>query len=160
MRPTITVILFGLLVALGVESGGACSCTEYPTFSRAVIESDAVFSGTVSHIEVIDGEFLKQVTLVLHDCWKGELADTLLVATELSEAACGYPFELDEDYLVYAMDSAHADGLWTHLCWRTHELRYSDSDIEALGSPNCSVAVDAKTWANVKRLYRSDTVQR
>jgi hypothetical protein len=162
MKPLFIGLLFGVLVMAPVQSSRACSCT-YPTFSQAFTESDAVFSGTVVSIEMIDpsgtGYLLKQVTFAVDGCWKGALGTTVLLATEQSEATCGYPFVINEKYLVYAFIVEYAGGLFTDLCWRTQELQNA-VDLEILGRPSCSVAVEEKTWSTLKCLFRSDVPRR
>jgi hypothetical protein len=55
----------------------------------------------------------------------------ILVATEQHTAACGYPFEIGGEYLVYAY--ADDDGvLWTSICSRTTTLEMATDDLAIL----------------------------
>ena len=54
----------------------------------------------------------------------------------LGAGDCGYPLELEEEYLVYAYDEALE--IW--LCTRTTRLMYAEYDLEALGEGHVPVA--------------------
>ena len=72
-------------------------------------------------------------------CWKGKVSETLIVYSEISDAACGYAFELGKDYLIFARleqkgaEAWHAQAGWpkgtrfpaatTHICSGTQPIR-------------------------------------
>ncbi len=74
--------------------------------------------------------------------WKGVTTEEIRVRTARDSAACGFPFEVGEDYLVYA--SAEQGGaLSTGLCDRTARVADASEDLTALGGPG-DVPVDVR----------------
>lgn len=74
--------------------------------------------------------------------WKGVTSEEIRVRTARDSAACGFPFEVGEDYLVYA--SAEQGGaLSTGLCDRTARVADASEDLTALDSPG-DVPVDVQ----------------
>jgi hypothetical protein len=65
--------------------------------------------------------------------WKGDVEDPMIIWTATNSAACGYNFEEDVSYLVYAY-GVEGYGLSTNICSRTQLLDDADSDLAALGS--------------------------
>ena len=135
----------------------ACDCAEPPDPLEAMAHHDAVFSGRVVAIEIVDRGmrwFDKAVTFEKLDCWKGAHAGTLVVYTPLNSAGCGYDFQVGVEYLVYADSPAPGQDLHTGLCTRTQPLASAGSDLEALGAPQCTSAVESLDWGTLKRLYK------
>lgn len=130
-----------LLVLIGVivlsSSASACSCLPPGPPAEERNASDAVFAGTVDAItDSTTGEFMspaqdKTVTFAVSTVWKGPEQETVDVVTADSSASCGFPFEEDASYLVYA-DRAD-DRLTVSLCSRTAQLENADEDVAALG---------------------------
>jgi hypothetical protein len=144
------------LVVASAVPAAACTCFPPPRFEDAFAAAEAVFTGEVVKIEVIDGEFFPQEMrsrLLLENYWKGELPDTVTVYTASDEASCGFPFEMGGDYLIYADESLAADGLrlWTHLCGRSGLLQ-GHPDINDLGPP-FTPTLNA-SWGSIKLLWR------
>jgi hypothetical protein len=109
-----------------------CSCLP-PSSPQAGLElSDAVFHGTV-----IAGE-LFSFTFELSEVWKGPAGQTIEVST-LLPGLCGIPFEIGEDYLVYARRERPpvllepASDLWTACYHRT--TLFNPDEAVALGEP-------------------------
>ena len=92
-------------------------------------QSAAVFSG---ELVSIDGESPVILTFKVSRVWKGAVAETLVLTTSsLGEGDCGYPFEAERAYLVYA-DAGH-DLLEVYLCSGTQPLEYAQRHLDILG---------------------------
>lgn len=117
----------------------ACSCME-TSFERARSESSAIFEGRVVGMDVEDGTTL--VHFRVTQAWRGVEHETIDVRTASNSAACGYAFETNVVYLVYAQ--AGDDGLRTGLCSRTSAMdgETAQSDRQALGSGTIPVDVE------------------
>ncbi|MCB9601319.1 MAG: hypothetical protein H6720_13380 [Sandaracinus sp.] len=165
MRPALLALAFALLfptLAL------ACSCMRSsPT--EAAARSTAVFEGRVLEVTPVQrgdevtleggcldpacneslSETTHQVTtssfairFAVTRQWKGVQSESVVVHTARDSAACGFPFEVGQDYLVYA--SAEHDGsLSTGLCDRTALVADASEDLAALPGPG-EVPVDVQ----------------
>ncbi|WP_129676899.1 hypothetical protein [Candidatus Chloroploca sp. Khr17] len=108
----------------------ACSCVPVPPPRQAFEEATAVFSGRV--VSIVNDEEELLVTVALERRWKSELEGQVTLTTPGSSAACGFPFEEGEQYLIYAQTT---DGqLTTDLCSRTARFDATREDRRALGS--------------------------
>ena len=146
-------IVLGIATAPAIAT--ACTCTGDPACEEALLESAAVFRGTVIMIRPAGPDHYHQVwvTLLADAWWKGEPSAVVDVLTEENEAMCGYPFELETEYLVYAMRSSQEPmPLYTHLCSRTHVSWPEDPDLVDLGPPVALPATDG-SWGRLKALY-------
>ena len=138
---------------VSIDPAHACRCIPPPPPLEELAQSDAVFSGTVTAVEV-DATGLvpvKIATVVVAQCWKGDVAGTIRISTPASGAACGSGFEAAVRYLIYAEDVG--GRLHTNLCTRTTLLELAQEDLDALGEPLCTTAIDPGTWSRVKRIY-------
>ncbi len=133
----VLIILLALLAwALATGRGHACSCG-MP--GLPVVERDAavaVFSGRVLRVDVRGGEVTSSADPVwvgfqTYSVWKGPALSTLVVSTARETASCGYPFEVGQEYLVYARGTW--DALEVSLCSRTRTLSTAGEDLAALG---------------------------
>ncbi len=138
-RAAVIVLVCGGLCLLAPPSAFACSCAEAPSPHISLDAASAVFRGTVVAIDVPGGEVVssadpKRVTFAVGDVWKGPAYTQLVVTTARDGASCGFPFELKQEYLVYA--SGPAAQLRTGLCGRTRATAdpQSAEDFAALGS--------------------------
>ena len=121
-----------------------------PPPREAADQSAAVFAGEVASADTAatsDGVRLVRVTFRVLGAFKG-VDKEAVVYTSDNSAACGFPFEVGEQYLVYA---GEADGrLHTGLCTRTKSLAQADEDLEALDlrigegrKPSCGGSTNA-----------------
>jgi hypothetical protein len=133
----ITLVASLILASLLATASPAVACDfeEPPPPQEALDEATAVFAGEVIEVESVTddpgGNYLA-ATFLVHRAWKGIDDSPVVVETHQDEAACGYPFEVGESYLVYA----HSEGspLTTTLYRRTTPLDLADEDLDALGS--------------------------
>jgi hypothetical protein len=114
---------------------------------------DAVFSGRVFDIDTLYYAYYPvQAYVEVEDCWKGNLNDTLIVGTYMTEAECGYRFYEGWSYLFYTWWDPYDDVYSTHLCARTCPMPCSDT--EELGPPGCGVPAGRTMWGTIKLLYQ------
>ena len=89
-------ILFVLLIA-GIVF--PCSCLEPSPPWKAYEEADVILAGTVTS-KVLDASgYYFEVSLQTIDVWKGDVLGEIIVLTEANSAACGYEFQINNDYL-------------------------------------------------------------
>ena len=122
----------------------ACSCAIPESPSDSLQQSDAVFSGKAIKIEEKHHSDLKfssmnsiLVTFEVDRVWKGENESSIMIYTSQSSASCGYNFEENNHYLVYA--DRYEDVLDVSLCSRTSLISSATEDIDKLGIPNYDV---------------------
>ena len=119
----------------------ACECIESNSPTERRDEASAVFLGRVVGIQFEDWPFDIETTAVppeepltvefiVHTVWKGKVAKITYVTTARSEP-CGYPFNMFEDYLVYA--DGEAGSLEVRPCSRTQPEEAAQEDLKALG---------------------------
>lgn len=128
------LLLFALIVSIfsfpSVSFG--CSCMKPPPAEDAYEESDAVFTGIVSSIDV--HSTTQTVSFDVTKSFKGA-NENIKIETATNSAACGVFFELGKEYLVYA----YGDGEYeTNLCTRTTDVAAASDDLLVLNelSPN------------------------
>src|SRR5699024_5073193 len=100
------LILFILAIP---KKSHACDCriSEDPLAEKEMY--DGVFSGEV--VEIVDkaknkriqsSADLLEVRLTIKETWKGVEQTAITLFTERDSASCGFPFEVGEEYLIYA----------------------------------------------------------
>ncbi len=146
-------LLLALLcsVFLAIPSSAyACKCI-FPETAPAREAATAVFEGRVTAVEEVppEGEVgmgMKRVTLALVRTWKGlENKESVTVSTNASSASCGYDFEPNTSYLVYAGGSEAA--LDVSGCSRTRRMSDASEDLAVLGVGITPVDVKAEPSA-------------
>jgi hypothetical protein len=128
----------GLLVLLP-DCASACSCAIPPgsqkeRAERALSSSEAVFSGEVAAIERDQmGPFggVDEVYFRVSEVWKGPKRETLELTTQSQGSVCGYHFEEEQEYLVYAYGK---QDLKVGACGTTKQLSKADEDLALLGN--------------------------
>ena len=129
---------FGLLVLLP-DCASACSCampqgSQKERAERALSSSEAVFSGEVAAIERNQkGPFggVDEVSFRVSEVWKGPKRESLELTTQSQGIACGYHFEEEQEYLVYAYGK---NNLKVVLCSETKPLSKAGADLAVLGN--------------------------
>lgn len=162
------LLVVALLALAPASIALACSCMR-STPAEALDRSTAVFEGRV--LEVMPFEERRDVTLeggCLDDAcreslsettesvevtgfavrfsvtrrWKGVDTEEVVVRTARDSAACGFAFEVGQDYVVYASAEDEAGTLSTGLCDRTARVADATEDLEALGTGEVPVDVE------------------
>jgi hypothetical protein len=153
MRNRSVFALFVLAsLVLTTTSAVACSCIGPGSPLEELAERDAVFSGRVLAITMVN-EYDLQAHVMVYSSWKGSPSGVIAVQTSIESSMCGYFFEVGGEYLIYANDITDSDALWTDNCQRTNRLSLADSDLTELGSPSVVSAQDLE-WGMLKSSYR------
>ena len=140
--PRPIAVLLGVVALLaGLPPPAApCSCGEPATPRLAREQATVVFLGLVVSAfnrEIGEGGFPRSRTFRFRvsRAWKGVSSETVDVTTATLGTACGYPFEIGEEYLVYG-HTGEGPGLWTSSCTRTAHFRYAENgDLRQLSDP-------------------------
>ena len=113
------------------QSAYACSCASQggPSPREAFEKSTAVFSGEVIEIDKNDSSPTKTVKFDVQRIWKGVSGNQTTVITGSGDGDCGYPFVMNETYLIYAV----GDPLYTQSCGRNTLFADSYDDLRVLG---------------------------
>lgn len=127
----VTGIVLGiaLLLALLPARVWACSCAPPADPTTELTNATAVFVGRVYSVEGAAGTLW--VHLEVSQVWKGPFQSLITVHTPTDSAACGYPFEQGQEYLVYAHGDLNA--LEVNACSRTRLRVEAAEDINLLG---------------------------
>jgi hypothetical protein len=139
MRHALFTLLFtasaaASMVLLAPSQAAACSCMQQSP-EDAEASADAIFEGRVVTLQPPaegDQQSPVQVTVRVTQQWKGVDAEEVELTTAANSAMCGYHFELDQVYLIYATENEDG-GLMVSLCSRTQLADQADEDREHLG---------------------------
>ena len=127
----------------------ACKCAQPGTPSEELEKFSAVFAGRVVSIQhsydpnaaSVSPEDRTTVGFEVSAVWKGTVHQDMNITTPPTGGSCGFTFIEGEEYIVYAYDSAFADGSYTvGICSRTALLDQAEADIDALGEGNAPQA--------------------
>jgi hypothetical protein len=144
---TLTVALASIL--LWPLQGLACSCPEM-SLDEAMSRAKAVFRGRVMRVDTVTGkdihpythrEFTQehvQARVQVLASYRGAARDSIRVATGVGGGDCGFPFDLDEEYLIFAEEATgiHSQADFsTDLCMRSRPVEHAEADLVALGDP-------------------------
>ena len=143
-------LMMGVLWSFGdPEQVHACSCLQPGTPSEELGKSSAVFAGKVVSIQhsydpnaaSVFPEDRTTIGFEVSTVWKGAVQEDMHITTPPTGGSCGFTFIEGEEYIVYAYDSAYADGGYTvNICSRTALLDQAQADIDALGEGNAPQA--------------------
>jgi hypothetical protein len=139
----ILAIVFSLVivpVASFPGSAHACSCA-ISTPQERYERSEAVFIGRV--VDIDDSrEFVselgspqhRRVDMHVTERWKGIRSNFVTVATGMGGGDCGYDFESNKEYLIYAGTDFYGNGEFsTGICGGVTPLTEAREEIETLG---------------------------
>lgn len=135
-RILLKLFVFLILLFANINSIMACECIKPENPAKALENSKAVFSGKVTDI---DRNYLplylgNKIEFQVYNSWKGVSDKSVTIYAEESSAACGYKFEENKEYLVYAYEDE--GKLKTGLCTRTNLLENAQQDLKELGFGN------------------------
>lgn len=138
-------LLIALLMLIDAPSVSACSCVGGLPLIDQITNASAIFSGTVTQLSLGEapaatlapgvqapGMQVFQTSVAVSQVWKGPADQQLSVNTAQDSAACGYPFQTDTEYLIYAYENE--GQLYTSLCSNTKPLEAAWSEIAILNS--------------------------
>ena len=147
--------LLALMISSIATAAFACECggvsvvdgqrtmsSDPPPLSTSELKGyTAVFSGRVVRLDVdrvrskqCEECFTQDVvaTFEVSSQWKGHSGHEYVVRTPGSSSACGYPFELGQEYLVYVKKGTHDFRYDVDLCSRTGELVLASAEVRFL----------------------------
>ncbi len=137
-QPRAPLVLLALL--LGTSGVHACSCMEPPAPEIALSEATAVFVGKVIDMQPSDPSTeesiqfgVNNVLFEVRQAWKGVESARITIHTLNSLAACGYPFKVGQEYLVYA--TGKVGDLYVYQCSRTQHIPGENSELEVTEEP-------------------------
>lgn len=135
MLPIISGIIVMPSLIAESNTASACEVLSLPPVQEAYDNSAAVFSGKVTEFErvAMEGAGDRRMAVFAVDrYWKipdGKDFKQMVVITEKDHGACGYDFELDKQYLVYASAWAYDNSLLsTSIGTRTQPLESARQD--------------------------------
>ena len=127
---------FGVLI-ISAKPALACVCAAPAGPAEGLNRSSAVFRGRMSEISL---PFLDRIGLTTSGChrlkfavvkqWKGTTSKTVEVTTRLTGEACGFPFELNKEYLVYVV--AEPRDVQTGICTGTKSITDAEPKMKQL----------------------------
>jgi len=142
MKKILTCILlvsfaFGLFV-FKPSTTFACKCVKPLGVKEELSRSDQVFSGKVLSIKDekgSNGNIKKVVLFKVSQTWKGSKVAKIKIITGQGGGDCGYSFQKNHDYLVYAKqsDMYGKKELVAITCSRTKDLADAKEDLVILG---------------------------
>jgi hypothetical protein len=129
--------LLMLFIFLSLSISHACRCPDADNPLLSFNSMTEVFTGTVASItprKRINDRDLNDlnITFALIKSYKGKAAKEITVTTASSGIACGYPFETNGQYLVYAYEQDHQ--LMVSGCGKTKTLKEAKQELQELDS--------------------------
>lgn len=135
----------------------ACLCVAPGLPAEEMARSAAVLAGRVLRIDAPRGGMVStgdpvHVVFQVERVWKGPAVHNLVIVTARHSVSCGFPFEVGQEYLVYAR--AVEGELHTSICSRTAPLAAAGEDLAALGPGMAMAPAEAEppaanAWAAV-----------
>ena len=102
------LLIFPKLISTPTQ---ACSCIAPPPPKEKLRTSGLVFRGTVINVKEsrkTTGNFINyqnEIEFQSSKIWKGENSSKIILYTASNGAACGYNFEKNKEYIIYAYKS-------------------------------------------------------
>ncbi|TBL79473.1 hypothetical protein [Paenibacillus thalictri] len=134
-----TVLVLSIMMSFKPSTVYACSCAQPQDVAAQFNRSQAVFSGRVLEFKEqrhLNGSLTKAALFEVSHIWKGGSESKITIHTGTGGGDCGFKFEKNKEYLVYAQPSTMYGGkelLVTILCDRTNVLSQAQEDLAALG---------------------------
>ena len=121
-------------IATAAHELKACSCFPKPLPTDAVAQADAVFAGKVEKVEPVVSRVssFRRIKITVTSVWKGDREAATEIFTALDGAACGYDFQVNATYLMYAYKN-ESGRLQTDICTRTALISRAREDLDYLG---------------------------
>ena len=142
IRLALLIPMIGALLLVHPDLIYACKCATPGPPSEELSRSDLVFSGRVVSIAGLDGSdgaasdpdpeapdfVVYSIEFDVETVWKGAVRETMYLTTNRDSASCGFTFQEDASYVVYAQDD-----LLVNRCSRTRLLSEATQDVAELG---------------------------
>ena len=149
-------LLVGWLLVAGLETR-ACSCAPVETPCEAYNSASSLFIGLVTSVSVSahGGYSSGNYEINVEEVFVGKLGSTVRVSA--SSLLCGYEFQRDKHYLIYASgDRKDSETLFVTYCSRTRLLDEADEDLQFLGSRRPG-SVGGRIYGTILRLEQIDS---
>lgn len=139
----IGLLAFGLFAATP-STTYACSCIAPGTPAEEFDQTDAIFAGQVTAVEMVSKtDFAPyEITLQVAESWKGVTEEEISVYTGLTGVSCAYGFVNGKRYLVYAYQDSKTDKLIASMCSPTKLVDDATEDLAYLRANHGSVNRD------------------
>ena len=137
-------LLVAVVVGTPTTERARCNCEATSPINEALAEADAVFAGPIVATRVLPDSYRMtddstgavdelEVTVEVTRWWKGAGTPQAVVRTIYECCLCGYPFEKDQSYLIYAWEDRETPGRYrTRLCLRTKPLDEAREEMDHL----------------------------
>ena len=135
--PRTLTLIVAIFVAVASAPSRAHACTCVPSTVQAAYDgSVAVFEGFVKEVGEPQSDTpevgpRRTIRMAVVSSWKGAEGEEITVFTAADSAMCGYTFQAEHSYLVYA--SSGPGGLEVSLCSRTKPMGEAGEDLAHLG---------------------------
>lgn len=147
VRTAQTVVTVMMLLS-GCATACACSCAGPNPICSVYFGTPVIFRGTVVErtliqpplqtVKNLDGSTTQiispgtyKVRLLVSESFRGGNGNKeLTVYTAEQSSACGFPFEMGVEYVVFTYENKAGDELWTSKCSKTHALNQAGSDAD------------------------------
>ncbi len=155
-------IAVAFLLASAPVARATCTCPPTLSVEDALAAAKFVFAGQVLSLQPsylpTPSHTLMVAKVATSARWKGRVSNELEVFTETSADDCGYPLQVDQQYLFYADDTPTrvTEPIYcplVSLCSRTAPLE-GNPDLAVLPPPELPVPVRPSTWGSIKSRYR------
>ena len=147
LKTPLTIILsaflvFSIFTSFSFNEAHACSCIAPEDPKKEREKFQVVFSGTVTEMEetnpsepLFSGTDPVLVTFDVERVWKGldEKNPTVTITTPASSVSCGFYFQENLEYVVYAYQHETDRHLQVSLCSRTNTIENAEEDLRELG---------------------------
>jgi hypothetical protein len=149
IRPSAVCVLALMSALLWPLRCLACSCPEID-IEEAMRRSKVVFRGRVAALGPAVGSYVHEEThrTLTHEyvearmqvlaTYKGTAPGLLTISTGLGGGDCGFPFELDEEYLIFAEEATSFysnSNFYTDICTRSRSVEHAEADLVYFGDP-------------------------
>ena len=135
-KAVLTLVFAACLAALAPTSvAEACSCMRQSP-EEAAAAADAIFEARILEVNpppAGDQSSPIRVRVRVSTQWKGIESEELVLHTAPNSARCGYNFEQDQVYLIYAQLDEETGTPLVSLCSRTQLADQADEDRAHLG---------------------------
>jgi hypothetical protein len=137
--PGAAVVVHGKVVSKKVVSFASTMKVKAAGDVRKKLASDA------QKLQLFESNFIFEIKLQVIEKFKGNVGDTVILYTTINGASCGYQFETEKQYIVYAYAKSHSyrfflteperngnfekeNTYWTNHCTRTAVYYKSEAD--------------------------------
>jgi hypothetical protein len=164
MKILSATVLLGFVLLHAIPSH-ACSCLLSPTGCDRLTDADAIFLGTATSKQLgenrpVNGAVSSVVPSLVRfsvtEAYNGVTKSEVEVATTEGCCACGYPFQVGHEYLVYAYQQE--GKLTTSICTATQPARTATALIQQLQARK-SALLAASVFGEVKRMPQDARVE-